>query len=370
MLSHALAAAGIRPAFAGSPHAGRAPEIAGALSRPGLSVEPVSDLRAALSNAQVDLAILADPGDFADSDHDTDDLGALHAARSRGVRVLTFEPMPTSVLQLDTPRLDPDDAPSPDSTQDLLAAAGVRLGPGSEPTPPVAVQTSGQAAALTTLGGWAAFAMPLRLAAPMRSVTELVEHVGPVLACSVECLGLPHHGSLGARIFDAADTLVSLMGTPESVHAAYVPWSRGRGVHSAPGHRLRTLDGSLTANMRFADGRSAAIVASSRAGAFERTITLLCEKGQVRLRRQAARWLGPSGEPEHADTPAGDAPCDEPEDLSALKHMLALMTDKRLAPPAPTDYARVLSVTGAALLSARTGEGESPSTIARMARGG
>ena len=50
--------------------------------------------------------------------------------------------------------------------------------------------------------------------------------------------------------------------------------------------------------------------------------------------------------------------------------MLALMTDKRLAPPAPTDYARVLSVTGAALLSARTGEGESPSTIARMARGG
>ena len=41
-----------------------------------------------------------------------------------------------------------------------------------------------------------------------------------------------------------------------------------------------------------------------------------------------------------------------------------------MAPPAPTDYARVLSVTGAALLSARTGEGESPSTIARMARGG
>jgi len=91
MLSHALAAAGIRPAFAGSPHAGRAPEIAGALSRPGLSVEPVSDLRAALSNAQVDLAILADPGDFADSDHDTDDLGALHAARSRGVRVLNLD---------------------------------------------------------------------------------------------------------------------------------------------------------------------------------------------------------------------------------------------------------------------------------------
>jgi hypothetical protein len=43
-----------------------------------------------------------------------------------------------------------------------------------------------------------------------------------------------------------------------------------------------------------------------------------------------------------------------------------------MAPPVvpPTDYARILSVTGAILLSARTGEVESPETILRMARTG
>ena len=57
----------------------------------------------------------------------------------------------------------------------------------------------------------------------------------------------------------------------------------------------------------------------------------------------------------------------DPGALQALSESAARAVDPRGSKPAPVDYAGVLSMCEAALLSARTGQPESPSTVARMA---
>lgn len=383
-LGAAVSRAGLTVVSAGSPNVGRAAEVAaafGAVPRDSAAaIEPVGDLRAALATLDVDVAIIASPGEFGNGDRDADDLAAIESARARGVRIFSLEPMPGSLLQMDTPRLMAGGAEASEEPS-LLEAAGIAIGNRDEGTSSRVlseVQLSGQAAALETQGGWAAFCSPLRLAARVREAWELLEHFGPALTCVVECFGSPLHGTLGARVFDAADLIVSLMGQPETIDAAYVWPTRGRGVHPVPSDRLRGLDGNITANLRFADGRSGAIVASGRAGRWSRTVTLISEKGRLRIDDRGFEWIGLEGESVDITggaggvRVAGNARASEPngdDAIDAVAEFLMRALDPRIGASIPTDYRAVLATTGAALLSVRTGEAESPATIARMARG-
>jgi len=354
---------------AGSAQVGRAGEVAAAL---GTNIEHLNDLRAALATTQAELVLLAAPGDFGAAgtgagERDAEDAAVLAAARARGVRILSLEPMPASVLQVAAPTLvaageieDPDSGP------------GIVLGPNGAPPSPAA-----QGGGAATWGGWAEFCAPVRISRAMRDAADLLEQIAPVHTAAVECWCGRGQGSLGSRVFDAMDAIVSVLGDPEQVDAVYVWPVRGRAVRPEPGESLRGLSGDLTANLRFADGRGGTIVASNRAGRWNRSVTLVGEGGRLRVYDDGFVWIGSDGrtvdssrDPSRKRSATGTGDDAGAHAAAAIADHIARVLDPHSGPARPTDYRRVLAAAGAALLSARTGEGESPGTILKMAGGG
>lgn len=378
--------AGLEVAGVGSPEPGRAGELVQSL---GLGVGRArvwDDLRAALATGEAALVLLAAPGDFAGGQRqgamDAEDAGALAACRARGVRIATIEPMPASVLQLGAS----SQAPAGETAEraEVVAAsagAGVVLGPGApvlldEPEPRV------RGRAFDAGGGWARVVPLLRHGRAMRDAADLFEHLGPVRSAVFEGWGGAGQGSLGARLFDAMDTLVWLMGAPEQVDAAYIWPVRTRPVHATTGETLRGLQGDLTANLRFADGRAASVALSDCAGRWGRSVTLIGEGGRLRVFDDAGTgggggggggfvWFSADGQTVDASRPVrrrrGQEERPDEAFVEAVAEQVSRLLDPRVPPPSPTDYAAVLAAAGAALLSARTGEAESPRTILRMA---
>lgn len=373
--------AGIEVVGVGSPEPGRAGALAAAMGLEVGTVRVWDDLRAALTTGEAELVLLAAPGDFAGGQRqgamDADDAGALAACRARGVRVASIEPMPASILQLET-MAEPAAAPEAADGGEVIAAsagAGVVLGPGApvvvdEPEPRV------RGLAIDAGGGWARALPLLRLCRAMREAADLFEHLGPVRTAVFEGWSGPGQGTLGARLFDAMDTLVWLLGAPEQVDAAYVWPARARPIHATTGETLRGLEGDLTANLRFADGRAAALAVSDRAGRWSRSVTLIGDGGRLRVTDDGTGgfvWLSADGQTVDASRPArrkrGQEERADEAFVDAASEQVARLLDQRVPAPAPTDYAAVLAAAGAALLSARTGEAESPRTILRMAGG-
>lgn len=349
---------------AGSSQLGRSRELAGAF---GPDVQPVDDIRTALTNPDAAAILLCAPGEFASGltaaagARAADDAGVLADCRARGVPVFSFEPMPSSLLQLDTPSLVPPEE-----------AGLVAIGPDSVGDAPLLAT----AAAAGAWQAWVEFCPLLRLSRPVRDAAELLEQIGPAQTVHVECWSGPGQGTLGARLFDAVDAVTSLLGAPDQVDAAYVSATsaRGRGTHALPGESLRGLEGDMTVNLRFADGRAASIVCSSRAGRFNRTLTLIGDRGRLRIYDDGFVWIT-------ADGKTADSARDMTRVRGTLEDhfshavfniadQLSRSLDPAVPKPQPTDLLRVLSTAGAALLSARTGESESPATLLRMARTG
>ena len=361
-------AAGLDIIAVGTTQLGRAADIIAALGGRA-APKPLDDLRAALTTADADLFFLASPGDFAaglarPAGAEGDEL-ALDDAAARGARIITLEPMPSSLLQLDAPSLTQQGEP-------LLA-----LGPDSG----APVNLAG------TFAEWARFCPLLRRSEPMRAARDLISQLAHpespddrasagLRTLAVECWCGPGFGSLGARLYDAVECVVHFMGVPDRVDAAYVAPSRVRAVHALPGEMLRGLEGDMTANLRFADGRAASIVASSRAGRWNRSVTFLADNGRLRVYDDGFVWIGRDGKlvDSSRDTlrVRGSVNADDPgaHAVAAVASQLVRDLDPALPPEQPVDVVGVLATAGAALLSTRTGESESPATILRMARTG
>jgi hypothetical protein len=331
----------------------------------------MDDLRAALTTSDADLFLLAAPGEFGSGAEraaagvgsaagaggtmggGADDWAVLDQRRAAGGAMISLEPMPASVLQLHTPTL----GSGPDQP-------AVVLGPGES----VSASAGGSGA-----GEWAAFAPSFRRGPAMRAAADVLSHLGPLHTVTAEFVSGRGEGSLGARLFDAFETVTSLLGDAESVDAMYVWPGRGKIVHPTVGESLRGLSGIMTANLRFPDGRAATVLAGDHSvgcGRWSRRITVIGEGGRLVVRDDRFEIFSADGKSYDRSAPvlAGA------DGQSLVGAVLAdqIRRTLELAPPAvpPTDYARVLSTTGAAVLSARTGEAESPETILRMARTG
>jgi hypothetical protein len=307
----------------GSPSRGHAGALAGEL---GVAAE--DDLRAALVSAACDLVWIAAPGGFGAASG-RDDPGAVLAAHGRGVRVATQEPIPGAALDL-----------RPEGW--LGEEGGVR---------PLDVVR---------------FCPLVRHGAAFREATELLETFGAVGSAWVECLSGGVEGSLGAGLYGAFELVHGIMGEPETVEAAYVSPGPGRAVHALAGETLRELHGDAVCTLRFADGRAAGVVASDRAGAWSRTLSLIGPGGRLRVWDGGFEWVNASGE--RVDQSRARAGPDlMSAGVGAIAAGLSRLLDAGLSPPPPSDHATVLTMTQAALLSCRTGQAESPSTIRRMA---
>jgi predicted dehydrogenase len=346
--------------------AGRGREVASALVAAGAAdargAHVFDDLRSLLNSDNASAVVIAAPGALGAGtgdagEHVERDRAMLLDARDRGVSVLSLEPIPGSAILLSAPRLT-QSSPADD--------AGVVLGPGPA--------ISG----VEDLCTWASSTPLMRRARALVRVRELLELFGRVEALGIECWGASGQGSLGARVHDAIDAAVWLMDVPDRIDASHVSMARARALHQTPGQSLRGLEGDLTANLRYADGRSATIIASSRAGRFSRSLTLLGERGRLRVYDDGLLWTGPDGrvldsvrDPGRLRAPLGaERPMDDGSALLArlIVDDLALTRGGPARAEAPSNAAGVLATAGTALLSARTGESESPMTILRMLR--
>jgi hypothetical protein len=301
----------------------------------GSPAAPITDLRQALATLPIKAALLA--ATPATGDAPLTDTDVLRAARPRGIRALSIEPIPSSVAE----------------------------------------SRAAEAAA------WADSCRTLALfrdLPALATIDELLAAFGAPRTLAVSFRSGPGHGRLGARLFDAMHTAHSILGTPESIDASVITPVARSGVRMEPGDSLRSLRGDLTANLRYAGARAASLSLSDRAGRWFRGVALVGEGGCVRMDEQGVERIDEFGQtiekqapPRKRAAPAGakNAPLfDEPADAAAtaaLAQSAARALDPRAPLPIATDLEAVLSMCEAAILSARTGQPESPGTVVRMA---
>ncbi len=330
--------AGLEVVAAGGPEAdgGRAAAAA-------LGAEHAGDLRAALSTGGFGVVLLADPGGFGDGSA-PEDAQLLSGLGARGTRVVSLEPLPAALV---------------------AAPPRVASGPGPDG------------------GGWVR-AAPVVLAGAARAqrafceAAELLEQFGPVRAATITCLGHASEGSLGARLFDGLDVAGLFLGVAETIDAAYVSDQAGRAVHALPGESLRGLRGDITANLRFADGRAASVFASDRAGQWVRSATLVGGNGVLGVSDAGLEWVDAQGR--RVDRTGAGAGGHAEVGGGALGAALIAATVRGVVESRgggaggvggggvdPRAFVRTLASAQAALLSARTRDGEHPGTLLRMA---
>jgi hypothetical protein len=320
VLAEVLHGAGIELNGAGCPDPARTGQVASALSCP-----PIDDLRSALCTHEADLMLLGDPGTFGEQASDAD-LDALRAANARNLCVATIEPIPAT-------------------------AAGFA--------------GTGFAEALHqgVLGSLASFVPLTRYQPVLSELGSVLETFAPLRSCSITSAGPAALGSLGARLFDTLDLVRWLVGVPSIIEAAYISPSAGRGMHPLPGHTLRNLHGEITMNLRFSDGRCAAVYLSDQLGRTTLGMTLISSEGHIDLDGQGFRWSNAAGEPIDSHQ-AGSAEGDTGS-IAMQTQLIDLCSGVAPSRP-PIDYAAVLSMTHAALLSTRTGQGESPHDVEQL----
>ncbi|QOJ01242.1 MAG: hypothetical protein HRU70_12395 [Phycisphaeraceae bacterium] len=307
---------------AGSPARGQSRAVAAALG-----AEPADDLRRVLVEGEVDVVWVVDAGEFGEPG----DASSLSAAHARGVKVVTRESIPGSAL----------DAAS--------SAWGVGGGSVDGPSP-----------------AWRPRVSPLiRSGRSYREAGEVLSEIGAVRAVCVEALSSAWNGTLGGLLYDAADVVRALLGEPESVHAAYGPGNAPVASPSVAPGSLRGLEGDLFATLRYADGRVGSMVLSGRGGGWRRRVTVLGERGRVTVSGAGFERHTPEGE--RADSTRYRGPKDAwGEAVREVGESLARASGSAGLGDSPGGALGALTICQTALLSAKTGQAESPATIRRM----
>ncbi|MEM6392685.1 MAG: hypothetical protein AAF797_07930 [Planctomycetota bacterium] len=179
----------------------------------------------------------------------------------------------------------------------------------------------------------------------------------------ITSLGQPQHGSLFARLFDAFAAALTLVPPPETIHAYAV----GPDASPAPPpDHLRALNGSVSAHARLPGGAALQLLASNAAAHTHRQLTALAPNAHLQLTDTRYTLHQPNGTlldqspPESPNTPAS-MPY---PDLLAY-HWRRLLDRQHLAEHTPntTRHRHALACCQACLLSARTGQPESPTRL-------
>lgn len=295
-----------------------------------------------------------------DASENTALLAALRGCLARGVPVFTSAPLPGSILEfaesIDRPVVA--GVPDSDAIDNLLA----------------------QAAAPSN---WPVFFPRFRLSPSFIDMQEYLEPFGPIGAAHLLSLGNAVELVAGARLIDALDTIAFLLGEPEELYAAYTP-RPGHASRQGPAtligganansiSTLRHLQGTLSASMRFSDGRTASVLVSDSAGATTRSLTLIGQGtgeqgGRIVVSAGAIEWFDSQGRPLEQRMPSRRRtdPPRTPEGVQAFAETLASIGRGHARMQPPMNHVSVLAMAGAAMLSAATGEPESPQTIRRM----
>lgn len=287
------------------------------------------DIRHATATIEADLVVLASLASSGDGGPDAE---LVQQCRERGMVVATLSPVPWSTAE----------------QAGLIKSAGV-AGPAR-----------------------AEFVPLLWRVRSMANTREALGHFGAVRTMSVSMRCARREGALGARLYDAMHFVHAVMGVPETIDAAAVTLSGASGVHLAPADNLVELQGELTANLRFGAGRSATLSLSDRVGGWFRGGTIIGEHGCIRFDERGFEHVDWNGvvvdeSPPKPKPGTRKKAVEAPSAGLMISDQIARMMDVRAAVLEPFDEINVLAMCEAAVLSARTGQGESPETILRMA---
>ncbi len=170
--------------------------------------------------------------------------------------------------------------------------------------------------------------------------------------------------SLGGLLLGAMEFVVSTLGEPESMDASISGLDALAGLRLAPGETLDRIAGDLSAHLRFADGRSAAVSLSDQGGAWFRGATILGAGGCIRADDRSMSRTDATGEEIDESAPDGATQVG----LAGLlvREIRGRLEGRIIATP-DVRLEAAYALAEAALLSARTGQPEYPATIRRMA---
>jgi len=321
-IRRAVERAGISIVGAGCPDPTRGGEVA-----QSLACEHIDDLRRMLSAESPDLVLLADPGSFGDRDLETD-LVALQQAHSRETAVATLEPIPAEATMV-----------SGTSWTDSLQSGALSQFVQQVPL--------------------------LRHARVLEELASSLETFGRIRSMSCSLMTPSVLGSLGARLFDTMDLVRTFVGVPETIDASYASGSSRPGLHELPGQSLRGLHGVLTVHARMPDGRGAIVQISDQAGRSTLSMNLIGAEGNIQLTDRGFTRYDASGAEIDSCVIELDAGTD-PTEARLSEQLIQVCSGVASTTRAPVDHASVLAMGHTALLSARTGQGETPETIRRL----
>jgi len=190
------------------------------------------------------------------------------------------------------------------------------------------------------------------------NAADPTEILGKTRSIAFTSLGHTDECSLFARLFDAWETLLSLIPIPQSIDASIT------GPLDQPPDDLRALTGHLTAHIRVAAGSSATLQISDNAGSHFRSLRLLGDQANLAADDLCYHLADPRGKPlDHKQVLHADLGSLFPE-LVARQWKQVVERPQAITPTPPTQSGpRVMACCLATLLSARTGQPESPATL-------
>lgn len=187
------------------------------------------------------------------------------------------------------------------------------------------------------------------------------ESLGDHRAVQMTHAGSAQSGSMFFRLFDAWISVLDFIELPERIDAELSPAKGSTSVPDDP----RLLTGRLTAHARLPGVGSAGVLVSDQAAELTRRLTVVGDQAQLVITAGGYRLTETTGKVvDHLD-------CDhEPSYLDQLAAQWRRLIDQRTPPPEhrATREQHALACCHACLLSARTGEPESPQRMMEIAR--
>lgn len=287
------------------------------------------DLRHVLSTESPDLILLASTSGFAQHDAEQD-FAALENARSREITVATLEPLP--------------------SRPGVLGSPGWGDPTGMKNSPELAVMVP-----------------MIRQSRLIDELMTVLETFGPIRSMSISLSAPSVFGSLGARVFETMDLIRTLVGVPQLIDASYQSAHRlgsSSGIHPLPGQSLRDLEGILTSHLRMPDGRGVVLQVTDQVGISVFEMSILGSDGQILLNDQGFKRFDEHGSLIDSFEMSTDREHDPT--ASRMSEQLIQLCSGVGPIRAPIDQPSVIAMGHAALLSVRTGQGETPSTIRKL----
>lgn len=200
-------------------------------------------------------------------------------------------------------------------------------------------------------GGLPAILVPqMRQSRGFLSAAGALDELGHIECIHISMTSGPEQSSPWARLFDAMDVILHLLGEPDELFAVHA------GPRPIQPDVLAGLDGHFSLALRFPNRATATIVVSDGGGTWDRRLLVLGSEGRLIIDDHTTQWTTLDGTRAEADS---EAPDDAVDAGRLVANQLHRIVEQVTEPEAPGTTGRVLRLCETARLSCLTGQAES-----------